>query len=152
KAYTDWAQFGLLIWLLSSVISVGADNQSRWQLIWQDEFEGKTLDFEKWEFEVNAQGGGNNELQYYVTNNVRVKDGLLFIEARKERYSGPEGTREYTSSRIRTRFKGDWKYGRFDIRARLPKGRGMWPAIWMLPTDNVYGGWPNSGEIDIMEL
>ena len=133
-------------------MTLAAGDRSDWRLVWQDEFDGKTLDLSKWEFEVNAQGGGNNELQYYVTNNVRVKDGLLFIEARKERYSGPEGTREYTSSRIRTRFKGDWKYGRFDIRARLPKGRGMWPAIWMLPTDNVYGGWPNSGEIDIMEL
>jgi beta-glucanase (GH16 family) len=71
---------------------------------------------------VNARGGGNNELQYYITNNVQVKDGLLFIEARKQRYTGPEGTRDYSSSRIRTRHKADWKYGRFVIRAKLPKG------------------------------
>ena len=129
-----------------------AEDPAGWQLVWQDEFNGQSLDTSRWEFEVNAAGGGNNELQYYVTNNARVKNGLLFIEARKEHYTGPEGTRDYTSSRLRTRLKGDWKYGRFDIRAKLPKGRGMWPAIWLLPTDEVYGGWPNSGEIDIMEL
>ncbi len=123
-----------------------------WELVWSDEFDGHALDPSKWEFEVNARGGGNNELQYYVTNNVRVRGGLLSIEARREHYTGPEGTREYTSSRIRSRFKGDWTQGRFDIRAQLPKGKGMWPAIWMLPTDERYGGWPNSGEIDIMEL
>lgn len=129
-----------------------AERSSGWRLVWQDEFDGRTLDPSKWEFEVNADGGGNNELQYYVTNNARVKDGVLYIEARKEHHAGPQGTREYTSSRLRTRLKGDWKYGRFDIRARLPKGQGMWPAIWMLPTDEAYGGWPHSGEIDIMEL
>ena len=123
-----------------------------WELVWSDEFNGHILDASKWEFEVNARGGGNNELQYYVTNNVRVRDGFLSIEARREHYAGPEGTRDYTSSRIRTRFRGDWTYGRFDIRAKLPKGKGIWPAIWMMPTDERYGGWPNSGEIDIMEL
>jgi len=133
-------------------IIVAADDPAGWQLVWQDEFNGRSLDPSRWEFEVNAAGGGNNELQYYVTNNARVKDGLLFIEARKEHYKGPARTRDYTSSRLRTRLKGDWKYGRFDIRAKLPKGRGMWPAIWLLPTDEAYGGWPNSGEIDIMEL
>ncbi|MDD5139573.1 MAG: glycoside hydrolase family 16 protein [Verrucomicrobiales bacterium] len=125
---------------------------SQWQLVWQDEFNGNQVDPARWEFEVNANGGGNNELQYYVTNNARVQDGLLFIEARKENYTGPEVSREFTSSRIRTKDHGDWKYGRFEIRAKLPTGQGYWPAIWMLPTDNVYGGWPHSGEIDIMEV
>ncbi|HXJ55354.1 MAG TPA: glycoside hydrolase family 16 protein [Verrucomicrobiae bacterium] len=123
-----------------------------WELVWSDEFTGPSLDLSKWEFEVNANGGGNKELQYYVTNNVRVKDGMLNIEARHEQYTGPGGTREYTSSRLRTRRKGDWRYGRLDIRARLPGGRGLWPAIWLLPTDEKYGAWPHSGEIDIMEL
>jgi len=123
-----------------------------WQLVWHDEFSGNQLDPSKWECEVNAAGGGNAELQYYVTNNVSVRDGKLFIEARDDPYAGPEGSRDFTSSRIRTRKKGDWKYGRFEIRAKLPKGRGLWPAIWMLPTDNAYGGWPHSGEIDIVEL
>jgi beta-glucanase (GH16 family) len=129
-----------------------ADNPAGWELVWSDEFNGDSLNRSKWEFEVNARGGGNRELQYYITNNVRVRDGFLTIEARKERYAGPEGTREYTSSRIRTRRKGDWLQGRFDIRAKLPQGKGIWPAIWMLPTDERYGGWPHSGEIDIMEL
>src|SRR5437588_1714701 len=124
----------------------------QWKLVWSDEFDGSSLDPSKWEFEVNAHGGGNNELQYYKTNNVRVTGGVLTIEARKEHYTGPGGTREYTSARIRTRAKGDWQYGRFDLRAKLPQGKGIWPAIWMLPTDQRYGGWPHSGEIDIMEL
>jgi len=138
--------------LLATGAVQGADDPPGWALVWNDEFDGQALDASKWDVEVNARGGGNHELQYYVTNNVRVREGMLFLDGRKERYTGPEGTREYTSARIRTRFKGDWTHGRFDIRARLPKGRGIWPAIWMMPTDNRYGGWPNSGEIDIMEL
>jgi beta-glucanase (GH16 family) len=122
------------------------------RLVWQDEFDGTAIDTNKWEFEVNARGGGNNELQYYVTNNAWVSNGSLYIEARQERYTGPEGTREFTSSRLRTLHRGDWLHGRFEIRAKLPIGQGYWPAIWMLPTDKVYGGWPKSGEIDIMEI
>ena len=71
--------------------------------------------------------------------------------ARRENYSGPDGYRNYTSARMRTKHKGDWLYGRFEVRARLPGGQGLWPAIWMLPTDWKYGGWAASGEIDIME-
>lgn len=129
-----------------------ADTTGALGLVWSDEFTGNSLDLSKWEFVVDARGGGNKELQYYVTNNVRVRDGFLTIEARKEHYTGTEGTREYTSSRIRTKAKGDWLQGRFEVRARLPQGKGMWPAIWMLPTENRYGAWPLSGEIDIMEL
>lgn len=122
------------------------------RLLWRDEFDGPGIDTNKWEFEVNARGGGNKELQYYITNNTTVRDGCLSIEARKERYTGPEGTREFTSSRLRTKNRGDWRYGRFEVHAKLPSGQGYWPAIWMLPTDNHYGGWPKSGEIDIMEI
>lgn len=143
----------LVITIVLAVLAANAtDDLAGWELVWSDEFDGHTLDLSKWEFEVNARGGGNNELQYYITNNVRLHDGLLVLEARQERYTGPGGTRDYTSSRIRTRNKGDWRYGRIETRARLPKGKGIWPAIWMLPTDNRYGGWPHSGEIDIMEL
>ncbi len=141
--------------------SVVPNQQSRaeweiegWQLVWQDEFDGTSIDLSKWGHEVNAQGGGNNELQYYTarSENSFVGGGALTIRALKENYTGAEGTRAYTSARMRTLHKGDWKYGRFDIRAKLPRGRGIWPAIWMLPTDWVYGGWAASGEIDIMEL
>jgi len=124
-----------------------------WRLVWHDEFDGPGIDSAKWGFEVNGRGGGNNELQYYTDReeNAFVEDGALVIQALKEQYTGTDGTRNYTSARIRTKNKGDWKYGRFDIRARLPYGQGIWPAIWMMPTDAVYGSWPASGEIDIME-
>lgn len=125
-----------------------------WELVWYDEFIGNALDLTKWEYEVNANGGGNNELQYYTDRpeNLWVSDGFLTIQALKETYTGSGGTRNYTSARIRTANKGDWKYGRFEIKAKLPYGQGIWPAIWMLPTDWIYGGWAASGEIDIMEL
>ena len=121
-----------------------------YELVWQDEFDGSEIDESKWSFEVNGRGGGNSELQYYTDRpeNAFIEDGHLVIEAREEKYIG----REYTSARMRTYGKGDWTYGRFEIRARLPEGQGLWPAIWMLPTQYRYGGWPTSGEIDIMEL
>lgn len=129
-------------------------NIDGYNLVWNDEFNGESIDSKKWGHEINADGGGNNELQYYTdrTENSYVKDGKLFIVAIKEDFSGPEGNRQYTSARLRTANKGDWKYGRFEIKAKLPYGQGLWPAIWMLPTDWVYGGWAASGEIDIMEL
>jgi len=126
-----------------------------WKLVWSDEFEGDSVDPGKWEFEVNGDGGGNNELQYYTDRkkNAQVKDGKLIITAIKEDYTGPDGKkRSYTSARLKTKGKGDWKYGRMEARIKLVKGKGMWPAFWMMPTDAVYGGWARSGEIDIMEL
>ncbi len=121
-----------------------------WKLVWQDEFNGSEIDSTKWTHEVNGSGGGNNELQYYVNsrNNSFIKDGFLVIKAKEQNYKG----KFYTSARLNTKNKADWKYGRFDVRAKLPIQQGMWPAIWMLPTDYVYGGWPKSGEIDIMEI
>lgn len=118
-----------------------------WVCIWADEFEGEEIDETKWNFEVNGYGGGNNELQYYTKENAEIVDGKLVITAKKESYLG----KEYTSSRLTTKYKGDFTYGRFIIRAKLPSGAGTWPAIWMMPTMSAYGGWPNSGEIDIME-
>jgi beta-glucanase (GH16 family) len=130
------------------------DIPAGWELVWNDEFNSGPIDLSKWEYEVNGKGGGNNELQYYTDRqeNSYIEDGKLVIQALSETYTGPDGERDYTSARLRTRNKGDWKYGRFEIRAQLPSGQGLWPAIWMLPTDWVYGGWPASGEIDIMEL
>ncbi len=126
---------------------------SDWELVWNDEFSGSEI-AEHWTHEVNAWGGGNNELQYYTARreNSRVAGGSLRIVARKEFFEGPEGARAFTSARVVTKNAADWKYGRFEIRARLPEGQGIWPAIWMMPTDEVYGGWAASGEIDIVEL
>ncbi len=122
-------------------------------LVWNDEFEKSFIDPQKWGHEVNANGGGNNELQYYTARleNSFIENGKLKIVSRYEDYSGDEGTRSFTSARLRTKNKGDWKYGRIEISAMLPIGKGTWPAIWMLPTDWEYGSWPESGEIDIME-
>jgi beta-glucanase (GH16 family) len=151
---TTWVAWAAVLGCPCSITALAPAGpvDAKWQLIWSDEFDGNTLDPAKWEFIINGRGGGNKELQYYVKENTRVADGLLVIEARKEKYQGPDGEREYTSSRIRTRNKGDWKFGRIEVHAKLPRGKGIWPAIWMMPTDNRYGGWPNSGEIDIMEL
>jgi beta-glucanase (GH16 family) len=124
------------------------------KLVWQDEFDGDSLDYSKWGVEVNAFGGGNNELQLYTDRpeNVRVSNGHLVLEARRDQ-AGVAGTvREFSSGRVRTKHRGDWKYGRIEVCAKLPSGAGIWPAIWMLPTVDHYGGWAASGEIDIMEL
>ena len=119
-----------------------------YQLIWSDEFNGTKLDSTKWSYQIgNRHGWGNHEKEYYTSENAIVKDGYLTIIAKKENRDGFD----YTSSRIRTINKGDWKYGKFEMRAKLPVGKSMWPAFWMMPTKSVYGGWPVSGEMDIME-
>lgn len=141
------------ILFFSLIIFYSASAQD-WQLVWSDEFQADTIDTSKWEWEVNSDGGGNNELQYYTARpeNSFIEDGKLVIQALKETYTGSDQrTRSYTSARMRTKYKGDWKYGRIRVKAKLPYGQGLWPAIWMLPTDWVYGGWAASGEIDIME-
>jgi beta-glucanase (GH16 family) len=123
------------------------------KLVWNDEFNYTGLpDSSKWSYDTvgNAFGWGNNELQLYTVareKNATVSDGTLKIRAVKEKVGGFN----YTSARLITKEKGDWLYGRFEINAKLPDGRGLWPAIWMLSTDWEYGGWPESGEIDIME-
>ncbi len=141
--------FIAILMLLSGVCSgVYADEL---RLVWADEFDYEGLpDTTHWGYDVGGHGWGNSELQYYTearTENARVEDGHLTIEARRESFEG----NTYTSARLVSKGKGDWTYGRFEVRARLPSGRGTWPAIWMLPTRNEYGGWPDSGEIDIME-
>ncbi len=125
-----------------------------WNLVWRDEFLDSEIRTDRWNFEVNGQGGGNNESQYYTdrATNARIENGALIIEAHQEQYTGSDGTRSYTSARLRTLNQGDWQYGRVEARIKLPFGQGIWPAFWMLPTDWVYGGWAASGEIDIMEL
>lgn len=119
-------------------------------LVWSDEFNYTGLpDSTKWNYDTGGHGWGNNELQYYTAKrpeNARVENGMLTIEARREDWQG----RQYTSARLITRGKGDWQYGRIEVRARLPKGRGTWPAIWMLASTEPLE-WPDDGEIDIME-
>jgi beta-glucanase (GH16 family) len=120
-----------------------------YELVWSDEFDYTGLpDPAKWGYDTGGSGWGNNELQYYTDDgNAYADNGILTITARAEQKSD----RGYTSARLITKNKGDWLYGKIEVRAKLPTGLGTWPAIWMLPTDWEYGGWPGSGEIDIME-
>lgn len=134
----------------------GSANLDGFQLVWSDEFDYSGLpDPRKWSWHVEANNWvhdeRHNEVQWYMAErleNARVEDGRLKITARRESWLGEP----FTSARIRTKDKGDWMYGRVEVRAKLPAGRrGTWPAIWLMPTDKVYGNWPMSGEIDIME-
>lgn len=140
--------FSFLLLIISTNV-VNAQNDC-YQLVWSDEFDysGKP-DPAKWGYDVGGNGWGNGEAQYYTDqlDNSFVENGVLTIVAKKETYGG----NEYTSARLITKNKGDWKYGRVEVMAKIPPGRGSWSAIWMLPTDWEYGGWPESGEIDIME-
>lgn len=146
KLYLKCLSTGVLLLLL-----VNLSQAQCWELVWEDNFDYTGLpDPAKWGYDTGGHGWGNNELQYYTSDreqNARVENGKLIITAIKEQY----GNRQYTSTRLVSREKGDWLYGRVEVRAKLPTGKGTWPAIWMLPTDWEYGGWPDSGEIDIME-
>jgi hypothetical protein len=124
-----------------------------YDLVWNDEFDGNEINSSNWVFETgdgcpNLCGWGNNEQQYYRTENAWVADDVLTIEAREETFGG----RSYTSTRMKTQGRQSFQYGRIDIRALLPKGQGMWPALWMLGDNIPAVGWPQCGEIDIMEL
>jgi len=132
-----------------------------WTLSWSDEFEDETLDPQKWSLEHACWGGGNNEKQCYTdrNDNVELVNGLLRIVALEETFTGPDfpgdtkqKTQPYTSGKIISQDLADWKYGRFEFRAKLPEGQGAWPAFWMLAATDTYSNtWPLSGEIDIME-
>ncbi len=130
-----------------------------WELVWNDEFDGDAIDDQKWNKLLWRPGWVNNELQAYTDRdtNVFVQDGNLVIQALIEPgffgtdYTGTSYTADYTSGRLNTAGKGEWTYGRFDTRAKLPKGIGSWPAIWMLGSNISAVGWPHCGEIDIME-
>lgn len=120
-------------------------------LVWSEEFDYTGLpDQAKWNMETGGDGWGNSELQYYTNseNNAYVDNGMLTITAREEQFGG----RNYTSARITTQGKFDFKYGRIEARIKLPYGQGLWPAFWMLGTNINSVGWPSCGEIDIMEL
>lgn len=134
----------------------------QWQLVWSDEFEGETIDTDTWTFETGGgcgEGGqldtdctwGNQESQYYTDgDNAWIEDGTLVLEAREE--AAPSGIHDYTSARMNTAGGRTAQFGRVDIRATLPQGQGVWPALWMLGNDIGETGWPDCGEIDIMEL
>ncbi len=119
-----------------------------YNLAWADEFDGTTLNTAFWTYEAGAGGWGNNELQYYREDNTSIVDGHLVITAKKQNF----GSSNYTSSRLVTKGKKAFKFGRIDIRAALPEGQGLWPALWMLGTNIDAVSWPSCGEIDIMEL
>jgi len=121
-----------------------------WLLVWSDEFDYEgPPDPEKWSFDLGCHGWGNTELQCYTERpeNIWVSNGTLCIRARLEDYNGLR----YTSARLVSRSKGDWTYGKIELRIKFPIARGVWAAAWMLPTDRVFGEWPRSGEIDIVE-
>ena len=161
----------LLPGLSACAVTPGPDTAApaySWVQVWSDEFDGDAIDPNKWEHSFDCTDHGNNEAQCYTdrtANSFVDGKGILHIVAREEEFSGPAHspdhrdydandtsvTKSYTSARLRTKNRFDFKYGRVEVRARLAGGQGMWPAIWMLPTDWVYGGWPSSGELDIME-
>jgi beta-glucanase (GH16 family) len=165
---SGWA--ALAVGVVAGLAPVGTPDAaeppaSEWKKVWADEFDGPDVDKAKWDFDVGngfynyeatqwIAGWGNGELQYYTRepDNASVKDGMLRVRALKESLHGCG----YTSARLKTRKKDgtalfSQRYGRFEFRAKLPTGRGVWPALWMLPQEEKYGGWAASGEIDVME-
>ncbi|CAM4093924.1 carbohydrate binding domain-containing protein [Mesobacillus thioparans] len=139
-------------------------NKSEWSLVWSDEFSGPEIDRSKWTYDIGnwivdengkgiTSGWGNNEKEYYTdsNDNAFIDDGKLVIKAKKEQVTDQFGTYDYTSAKLKTKGLFSKKYGRYEIKAKLPTGKGLWPAIWMLPEDDKYGAWAASGEIDIME-
>jgi beta-glucanase (GH16 family) len=129
-----------------------------WTLSWSDEFDGPAgaaVDATRWTFDVGGGGWGNQELESYTDRpkNARLRgDGVLVIDVLRESFVGRDGiARDYTSARLKTQGLFSQTYGRFEARLKLPRGRGIWPAFWMLGTDITSAGWPACGEIDIME-
>ena len=145
----------LLVALAGVAVAAPAFAQE-YEIVWQDEFDGTSLDTTKWSYQTGTgtayglpPGWGNEETQYYTTSsqNVFLEDGMLHIRANNNSIGGMP----HSSGRIRTAGKFEFTYGRAEARIKLPKGQGMWAAFWMLPTNSPYGGWASSGEIDIME-
>lgn len=147
-----WLRLILFLSGISLAFPAAAQALPGWNLVWSDEFsqaDNSTPDPAKWGYDIGGNGWGNNELQYYTSRseNVRTEGGNLVIEARAENYGG----RNYTSARLLTKDKVSWTYGRIEARIKIPRGQGIWPAFWMLGTNIDAVGWPNCGEIDIME-
>jgi beta-glucanase (GH16 family) len=141
--------------LLAAIVVITAccgNGYGAYQLVWSDEFDGTSLNMSNWSYQIMGDGG-NNEWQYYTSRPVNswVANSILTIQANQEDYDVGGTTYHYTSARLRTAEKQDFLYGKLEARIKIPKGQGIWPAFWMMPTDSVYGGWAASGEIDIME-
>ena len=134
-----------------------SDHLSAWNLAWGDEFDGPNgspIDSTKWSFDIGGNGWGNQELETYTSRaiNADLEGGSLVIRALKETYAGPDKiTRNYTSARLLSKKKFTQAYGRFEARIKIPFGQGIWPAFWMLGDNIETAGWPNCGELDIME-
>lgn len=145
---------GLLLWPLWSA---PAQNLPAWRLVWSDEFnlpEGAAPDSSKWTYDAGGDGWGNEELQYYTRNrrkNARIEGQCLVIEAHQETFNLGGTTYNYTSARLKTQGLWQWTHGRFEARMKLPRGQGLWPALWMLGADLPAVGWPACGEVDLME-
>lgn len=129
--------------------TVTAKADTGWNLAWSDEFNGTSINTSNWKYETGGDGWGNNELEYYTnrSENARIENGNLVIEARKENYSGMN----YTSARLKSQGLKNWTYGKVEARMKLPAGQGVWPAFWMLGENISQVSWPKCGEIDIME-
>jgi beta-glucanase (GH16 family) len=161
---TDCKKIGIISCLAALVTPLMAGNlpahagfestapAAGWKIAWSDEFnqaDGSALDSTKWGYQLGGSGWGNHELEYYTagTNNTRIEDGKLVIEARREHCGG----KDYTSARLLTKGKWSWTYGRVEARIKIPHGQGTWPAFWLLGTNIDSIRWPTCGEIDIME-
>lgn len=141
-----------LLWgcaVILAVLLAGCQPKEEWELVWSDEFDGGSINPSNWTYDRGGLGWGNNELQAYTDKpeNAYVQDGSLVIEARPEFYERAE----YTSARLKTYGLRTFTYGRFEARIRVPRGQGIWPAFWLLGQDLHEVGWPESGEIDVME-
>ncbi len=137
-------KIALIIFSFFASISTHA----QWDLIWQDEFDGSSLDTTKWKVDVGGNGWGNNESQYYTAQgNLNIQNSLLTITAKAEQF----GNNQYTSAKIKTEGKFNVRFGKIETRMKCPMGQGLWPAFWMLGSNHSTIGWPKCGEIDVIE-
>lgn len=144
----NWFCFlAIAVFIFLTAFNYAIKNTDGYKLVWSDEFNGKAIDTSNWNFEIDGNGGGNHEQEYYQQANASIENGNLVISGRKENVQG----HNYTSSRMTTKGKHEFLYGKIEARIKIPVGQGFWPAFWMLGADIDKTPWPASGEIDIME-